>query len=229
MELVVDIETCGLELEELSESQQEFLIRYAEEEKDAEIRNEKLEDVRRYLSLYPFTAAIVCMAFMNIENERSFVICNSDEDEEVLIEDKNIKYKMATEKTMLENFWYYAGQAKRVITFNGRCFDFPFIALRSAMMQVKPTKKILGNRYDTKYHIDLLEQFTHFGLTRKFNLDFYCHAFNIESPKSRGITGMEIKEMYKAGKTREIGVYCADDVRATYELYKIWKEYIACS
>jgi predicted PolB exonuclease-like 3'-5' exonuclease len=98
--------------------------------------------------------------------------------------------------------------------------------IRSAMHKIKPSKNFIKNRYDSSSHIDLLEQFTFYGITKKFNLDFYCHAFGIESPKSKGITGMEVKELYKAGKVKEIAVYCGEDVRATYELYKIWEEFL---
>ncbi len=72
----------------------------------------------------------------------------------------------------------------------------------------------------------MLEQFTYYGLTKKFNLDFYCRAFGVESPKSQGISGMEVKNLYDAGKIKEIAVYCGKDVIATYELYKIWDEYL---
>jgi predicted PolB exonuclease-like 3'-5' exonuclease len=37
---------------------------------------------------------------------------------------------------------------------------------------------------------------------------------------------MEVKELYKAGKVKDIAVYCGEDIRATYELYKIWDEYL---
>ncbi|MBU1099788.1 MAG: ribonuclease H-like domain-containing protein [Bacteroidetes bacterium] len=226
MELIVDIETCGVELESLAESQQEYLLRAAEKECDETVKAEKMDDAKRYLSLYPFTAELVTIAFLNIDSGRTFVLCNSDKDENLLIEEKKIKYKMATEETMLKSFWHYVKQSKRIITFKGRTFDLPFLYMRSAMKKIKPTKNLLGNRFDTKSHLDLLEQFTYYGVTRKFNLDFYCHAFGIESPKGKGITGMEVKELFKAGKTKEIGVYCADDVRATFELYKIWEEYL---
>ncbi len=98
--------------------------------------------------------------------------------------------------------------------------------LRSAVLKIKPTVNFLGNRFNTSKHIDLLEQFTFYGLIRKFNLDFYCHAFGIESPKSKGVSGMEVKQLYEAGRIEEIAVYCGQDIRATYELYKIWNEYL---
>ncbi len=94
-------------------------------------------------------------------------------------------------------------------------------------------KHWLGYRYATEPHCDLAEQLTFYsvsgrdGAARRFNLDFYCKAFGIESPKSHGVTGMDVKDMMAAGRFREIAEYCLRDVRATVELYKIWKERLA--
>lgn len=226
MQLVIDIETCGCELEDLEESQQEYLLRYTGKAGSENHNPDQTDELRRYLSLYPFTAEIVSIGLLNINSGKILVMCNNEKNESILISERNIRYKLVTEKTMLESFWTYIKKAKRVITFKGRIFDFPFLMLRSAVLGIKPARNLVGRRYNNSFHIDLLEQFTFHGLIKKFNLDFYCKAFGIKSPKSKGITGMEIKELYKAGKTREIGVYCAEDVIATHELYKIWKTYI---
>ncbi len=37
------------------------------------------------------------------------------------------------------------------------------------------------------------------GAARKFNLDFYCKAFGIESPKAHGVTGMDVTTLMAAG------------------------------
>ncbi|OGU55873.1 MAG: 3'-5' exonuclease [Ignavibacteria bacterium RBG_13_36_8] len=227
MKLVIDIETVGVDLESLSESQQEYLLRYAEREADEETRSEKRDEVIRCLSLYPYTAAVVAIGMLNVETERSIVFYNSEADLDWVADEKLVKYKAMNEENMLRSFWDYMKKCRQVITFNGRNFDLPFLVLRSAMYKIKPSKNLIKNRYDISEHLDLLEQLTFFGLTKKFNLDFYCHAFGIESPKSKGITGMEVKELFHAGKIKEIAVYCADDIRATYELYKIWNEYLA--
>ncbi|MCX7798654.1 MAG: ribonuclease H-like domain-containing protein [Melioribacter sp.] len=229
MGLVFDIETIGYEFETLSESQQEFLLRYAEQEKDEVKKVEKIEDVKRYLSLYPFTAKIIAIGLLNTETENTVVLFESSESDEWVSDEKKTKYKPLPEVEMIKFFWDCVSKVDTVITFNGRNFDIPFIMLRSALLKIRPTKNLLKNRYDSTSHIDLLEQFTFYGITKKFNLDFYCHAFGIESPKSKGITGMEVKELYKAGRIKDIAIYCGDDVRATYELYKIWKEYLNLS
>jgi len=110
----------------------------------------------------------------------------------------------------------------------------PFIYLRSALLNVPISKKNwLGYRFATEPHCDLAEQFTFYnvsgreGAARRFNLDFYCKAFGIESPKSHGVTGMDVNTLMAEKKFREIAEYCLRDVRATVELYKIWKERLA--
>ena len=127
---------------------------------------------------------------------------------------------------MLKSFWKIVKITDQIVTFNGRNFDVPFLMMRSAMLKIKPTKNFIKKRYDNSSHIDLLEQFTFYGLTRKFNLDFYCNAFGIESPKTKEISGMEVKNLYEAGRLRDIAIYCSRDIYATYQLYKIWDEYL---
>ncbi|MFC2133476.1 ribonuclease H-like domain-containing protein [Bacteroidota bacterium] len=227
MKLVIDIETVGVDLNSLSESQQEYLLRYADQEKDETARKEKHDEVIRFLSLYPFTAKVVAIGMFNIDTERSIVFYEDEGYDDYIANEKLVKYKAAAENEMLKLFWRYVKKSDQIITFNGRQFDIPFLMLRSAMYKIRPSKNLIRNRYDLSDHVDLLEQFTFCGLTKKFNLDFYCRSFGIESPKSKGITGMEVKELSNAGKNREVAVYCADDIRATYELYKIWKEYLS--
>ncbi len=226
MNLVFDIETVGYEFNSLSESQQEYLLRYAEQEKDEKKREEKIEDAKRYLSLYPFTAKIIAIGMLNTDTENVMVLYEGKENEEFKFEEKKVAYKSMTEEEMILFFWDCVKKVDKIITFNGKSFDVPFIVLRSAVLRIKPSRNLIKSKYDSLNHIDLLEQFTFYGITRKFNLDFYCHAFGVESPKSKGITGMEVKELYKAGRTKDIAIYCGEDVRATYKLYQIWNEYL---
>ena len=226
MNLIFDIETVGVEFETLSDSQREFLLRYTESEKDPIKKEELIDETKRYISLYPYTAKIVAIGLLNTETEKSLVLYEGDKDEEWSVDEKTIKYKSLNEEEMLKYFWKYVSKAEKVISFNGRYFDLPFIMIRSALKKIKPTVNLMKYKYDSSHHIDLLEQLTFFGLTKKFNLDFYCYAFGIESPKSKGITGMEVKELYKAGRVKDIAIYCGEDVKATYELFKIWNRYL---
>jgi 3'-5' exonuclease len=227
MNLVFDIETVGCEFESLSETQQEYLLRFTEHESDSGKKEHLIDEAKRYLSLYPFTAKIISLGMMNTENEKIMVLYEGEENDEWVGEDTDVNYKPMDERQMIKYFWKYADKAERVISFNGRCFDIPFITVRSAFQKIRPSRSLMKNRFDSANHVDLLEQLTFYGITKKFNLDFYCHAFGIQSPKEKGITGMDVKELYKAGRIKEIAVYCGKDVKATYELFKIWNEYLS--
>jgi hypothetical protein len=224
--IIFDIETCAYPFESLSESQQEYLLRYSEKEAEVDKKSQKRDDAIRYLSLYPLTAKIIAIGIYHVEKEKTYVYYESSESEEWNAEEKNVCYKGLSEKEMIQSFWRIADFTDQVITFNGRNFDIPFLMMRSAILQVRPTKNLMGKRFDSHNHVDLLEQFTFYGITRKFNLDFYCHAFGVDSPKSKGISGMEVKTLYEAGRIKDIAVYCSEDVSATYKLYKIWDSYL---
>ncbi len=226
MKLVIDIETTAFPLESLSESQQEFIFRYADQEKDEDLRSDKREEAIRYLNLYPFTAKAIVIGMLNPDDGKSVILFEGNENDAWVCEEKNIQYKPMSESEMLNLFWKCAKKAEKIITFNGRNFDIPFLMHRSAVHKIKPTRNFIGNRYDKSSHIDLLDQFTFHGISKKFNLDFYCHAFEIESPKSKGVTGMDVNQLYGAGRIKEIAIYCAEDIRATAELYSIWNDYL---
>ena len=223
---IFDIETCAYPVESLSESQQEYLLRYSEKETEEDKKSQKRDDAIRYLSLYPLTAKTIAIAIYHVEKEKTFVYYESNVSEEWVNEEKNISYKGLSEKEMIQSFWRIVDFTDQVITFNGRNFDIPFLMMRSAMLEIRPTKNLMGKRFDSSNHIDLLEQFTFYGVTRKFNLDFYCHAFGVASPKAKGVSGMEVKNLYEAGRIKDIAVYCAEDVNATSKLYRIWNEYL---
>lgn len=224
-QIVFDIETCAYPFESLSESQREYLLRYAEKETDIEKRTLMIDDAVKYTALYPFTAKCIAIGILDVQKGITCIYYESAEYEEWTSEDKTILYKGMSETEILESFWRIAEQVNQFITFNGRNFDAPFLMLRSAILKKKISKNLMGYRYgDT--HIDLLEQFTFFGNTRKFNLDFYCNGFGIDSPKANDISGLEIKNLYESGRIREIAVYCSGDIRATYELFKIWEKFL---
>ena len=223
--IVFDIETCAYPFETLTESQREYLLRYADKESDPEKRQMMIDDAVRYTSLYPYTSRCIVIGIYDVEKEKSYVYYESDKEQDWKSEDRKVHYKGLPEKEMLESFWRVAKRVDQFISFNGRNFDIPFLMMRSAMLGVKVTRNLMGYRYGDE-HIDLLEHFTFYGATRKFNLDFYCQSFGIESPKSKDISGMEVKNLYEAGRITDIAVYCSKDIFATYQLYKIWDEYL---
>jgi 3'-5' exonuclease len=233
--LVFDIETSALPLENFDETQQEYLFRETEKLADEAAKTAKREEITRFMSLWPFTSQVVCIAMLNAETQRGQTLFVAEDFEENAGENAPVKFiPCADETELLAQFWEAAKNFNSVVTFNGRGFDVPFIYLRSALLNVPISKKNwLGYRFATEPHCDLAEQLTFYsvsgrdGAARRFNLDFYCKAFGIESPKSHGVTGSDVTTLMAEKKFREIAEYCLRDVRATVELYKIWKERLA--
>lgn len=232
--LVFDIETTSQPLENFDETQQEYLFRDAQKLPESEQANRRAE-LHRQFSLWPLTANVVCIAMLNADSCRGKVLFTAEDFEESAEEAGPVEFApCADEVELLTAFWDLARHYDSIVTFNGRGFDVPFIYLRSALLNVPITKKDwLGYRFQTEPHCDLAEQLTFYnvsgrdGAARKFNLDFYCKAFGIESPKSHGVTGMDVNHLMAEGKFREIAEYCLRDVHATVSLYRIWKERLA--
>jgi len=233
--IVFDIETSALPLDLFDEAQREYLFREAEKLAEGPERETKRSEIQRQFNLWPFTAQVVCIAMLNAESLRGQSLFLAEDFEEGESEAGPVEFvPCADEAELLTAFWDVAKHYDNVVTFNGRGFDVPFIYLRSALLNVPITKKNwLGYRFATEPHCDLAEQFTFYnvsgreGAARRFNLDFYCKAFGIESPKSHGVTGMDVNTLMAEKKFREIAEYCLRDVRATVELYRIWKERLA--
>jgi DNA polymerase elongation subunit (family B) len=231
--LVFDIETTALPLDYFDPVQQEYLFREAERLPDPAARDARREEIHRQFSLWPLTGQVVCIAMVNVDSYRGKVLHLAEDFEEDEAAPRGaVEFvPCAEEGEMLTEFWEAAQHYDSIITFNGRGFDVPFMYLRSAILNVVVSRKDwLGYRFQTEPHCDLLEQLTFYnvsgrdGAARRFNLDFYCKAFGIESPKSHGITGMDVPRMMAEGRGREIAEYCLRDVKATLELYRIWHE-----
>ncbi len=230
--LVFDIETSALPVEHFDEVQQEYLFRECEKIEDPAAREARHLEIARQFSLWPFTAQVVCIAMLNADTSRGQVLFTAEDYEDRGEEAGPVEFvPCMDEAEMLTAFWDVARHYETIVTFNGRSFDVPFMYLRSALLNVPISRKDwLGYRYQTDPHCDLAEQFTFYGVSgregaaRRFNLDFYCKAFGIESPKAMGVTGMDVGNLMQEGRYREIAEYCLRDVKATVLLYQIWRD-----
>jgi 3'-5' exonuclease len=233
--LVFDIETAALPVESFDEAQREYLFREANKQPEEAAREAKRAESQQMMSLWPFTSQVVCVAMLNAESCKGQVLFTADDFEEDAAEGGPVEFVPCVDEIeMLTAFWDVARHYEQVVTFNGRGFDVPFLYLRSAQLNVPISRKDwLGYRFATEPHCDLAEQLTFYGVSgrdgaaRRFNLDFYCKAFGIESPKSHGVTGREVGQLLAEGRYREIAEYCLRDVQATVLLHRVWKERLA--
>jgi DNA polymerase elongation subunit (family B) len=229
--LIFDIETTALPVDSFDHAQQEYLFREANRIPDESERAIRRAELERMLNLWPLTARIVCIAMLNADSERGQVLFTAEDYEDDGAEPGPVEFvSCMDEAELLTAFWDVARHYDTVVTFNGRGFDVPFLYLRSALLKVPISRKDwLGYRFTAEPHCDLADQLTFYsgtrdGAGRRFNLDFYCKAFGIESPKGHGVTGMDVNELVNQKRYREIAEYCLRDVRATVQLYRIWKD-----
>jgi DNA polymerase elongation subunit (family B) len=229
--LVFDIESSALPLDRFDEAQQEYLFRECSKISEEPARHARRAEIEKQCSLWPFTAQVICIAMLNADTARGQVLFTAEDHEETADAGPVEFVPCMDEIELLTAFWDVARHYECIATFNGRGFDVPFIYLRSAVLNVPITRKDwLGYRFQTEPHCDLAEQFTFYGVSgrdgaaRRFNLDFYCKAFGIDSPKSYGVTGSDMNALIEQKRFRDIAEYCLRDVKATVLLYQIWKE-----
>ncbi len=233
MSLVFDIETIGANFDDFDEPTQNSLTRWIKREagEDEGKYNVMLKDLKEGLGFSPLTGEIVAIGVYDTLVQKGVVYFQSPNKETQEYRDGNFTFKPRLESEMLKEFWQGAKNYNEFISFNGRSFDAPFLLVRSAVNKIKPSVNLMSNRYLNNQfkvkHIDLLDQLAFYGaVRRKGNLHLYCQAFNIKSPKSFGITGDDVGQLFKDREYKKIAEYNSWDLIATTELYEVWRNYI---
>ncbi len=114
-------------------------------------------------------------------------------------------------------------ERRTLVTFNGRGFDLPVLALTAMKHRKFDTSNLSSiwraNRYGGA-HCDLADQFGQFGSARGASLATLCAALDI--PVKTSVHGDEVGKLYDSGEIETIKRYCEEDVLATYLLFLNW-------
>ncbi len=231
--LIFDIETVGEEFDAVDKTTQDALTRWIKKEAESpEDYAAALKELKDGLGFSPLTGQIVAIGVFDCEKDKGAVYFQAPGMQIPDSEEDGIKFKQMTEKEMIEHFWKGAKTYQELVSFNGRGFDVPFLMIRSAINNIRPSYDLMANRYLNRNwsglrHIDLFDQLSFYGATRrKGSLHLYSRAFGIKSPKGDGITGDDVGPMFRQGKFKEIAQYNVGDLRATKELYDYWNKYL---
>jgi len=112
---------------------------------------------------------------------------------------------------------------RTLITFNGRGFDLPVMALTAMKHRKFDTSNLSSlwraNRYGGA-HCDLADQFSQYGSARGASLATLCAALDI--PAKTTVHGDEVGKLFDSGEIETIKQYCEEDVLATYLLFLNW-------
>ncbi len=218
--IVFDIEVAGFPWDEVDEITRGYLL---EREKDPARR----EAVPERTALVPGLGKVITIGLWMVELERGLVLLEGDGSDDQAGEQTwekvpHSKIFRGDEASLLRKFWEIVGfkPSPRLVTFNGRGYDGPVMMIRSAQLDVEPSRNLVPYRYDIGDHTDLADVLCFQGATRDhYSLDYWCRRFDIESPKG-SIDGSQVGRAYREGRIEDIGEYCLRDVRATSHLYQ---------
>ena len=126
------------------------------------------------------------------------------------------------ERKLLDEFSGFVERNRpALVTYNGRAFDLPVIALRSLRHGVAmPWYYQEGGpryRYSVDDHIDLCDWLADRGATRSGSLDALAKLIGL--PGKLGMDGSRVEEMYRGGHLDHIQRYCLADVAQTALLF----------
>lgn len=231
--LVFDIEMVGENFDDFDEATKKDLTKkLPDPEIEPERYEQALKELKRNLVFSPLTGKIIAIGLYDIESEQGAVYYDTEGKDTEELEEEGVKYVSMTEAEMLTKFWALAETTDEFISFFGRRADVPYMMIRSAILGIRPTRDLVGNRYNSSgvrsvQHIDLFDQLTFFGgAMYKGSLHRWCRAFGITSPKVAGIDGSQVDPAYREGRYLEIAKYNAQDLFATGKLYQHWDQYL---
>ena len=126
------------------------------------------------------------------------------------------------ERRLLEDFSRFVGRARPVlVTYNGRSFDLPVIALRALCHGVSLAwyyrESSTRYRYSEQGHLDLCDWLADHGATRSGSLDAIARLIGL--PGKIGVDGSQVEGLYAAGRLDSIQRYCLADVAQTALLF----------
>ena len=229
--LTFDVETIGKPWDDFDEASQKIFKQWAQRNSKTEEDFDKaMEEVKDGLPFSPFMGEIVAIASLD-QAGKGGVYFQAPKEKIEDWEEENIKYRVGTEKDILERFWELSRHYNNFVTFGGRGFDVPYLMIRSAVNGIRPARNLLENRYlqyqrDAK-HYDLVDMFNFYGAMwgKSPKLHFVAQAFGIETPKN-GMDGKEVPRAFEDKRYKEIARYCMADVVATKEVFEKWKMYL---
>jgi predicted PolB exonuclease-like 3'-5' exonuclease len=127
-----------------------------------------------------------------------------------------------SEREMLRDFAKFMEERRpTLVTFNGRGFDMPVIAMRCLRHGV-PFRHYYGNR-DVRYrfspegHLDLMDYAADHGAAKPSKLDILAKLCGM--PGKVGVDGKDVGPLVHAGRIKEVRDYCLCDVIQTSAVF----------
>lgn len=218
MALVFDAECVGEDPEKLDAEVREYLV-----------KGKKGEEALNELALSPFTGEVVSIACWDTEYEAGVVfLAKPLPKTDFPAVDRITFVGCANEKEVLQRFWKVSREQEDWVSFNGRTFDVPYMAARSAVHGLEvDTRLVRSNRYSGT-HYDLRDIIECQGAYRgHFNFWLLCRLLGVQNPKGR-MSGADVPKAWTEGRFLDVALYnlddtlslrdCAEKMKTTYAL-----------
>jgi len=218
--IAFDIEVAGLEWEEVDKETRGYLQLRAAEAEEAGRPWHPPEELKERTGLILGLGKIVAIGLWKVNEENGAILLEGSGGWGSFERLPSSKAFRGSEADLLREFWKVAKTSDRLVSYNGRGYDGPWLSVRSTMLGIEPSQMLVGYRYSVQSHCDLQDVFTFQGGYREaYTLEYWCRRFGIESPKGK-LDGSQVARAYRDGRIEDIGEYCLRDTRATAELYR---------
>jgi predicted PolB exonuclease-like 3'-5' exonuclease len=126
------------------------------------------------------------------------------------------------EAGMMADFADFMNQRKpHIVTWNGRGFDLPVLALRGLRFGLNFNWYYRGEGYRYRFseegHLDLADVISDHGAARMTSLDGAARLIGL--PGKDGVDGSQVEGLFHAGQIDSLRNYCLSDVAQTAFLF----------
>lgn len=126
------------------------------------------------------------------------------------------------EAGMIADFGDFMNKWKpHLVTWNGRGFDLPVLALRALRFGVSFSWYYRGAGYRYRYseegHLDLCDVLSDHGAAKMTSLDGAARVIGL--PGKDGVDGSQVEGLFHAGQLESLRHYCLSDVAQTAFLF----------
>lgn len=174
-----------------------------------EIENQKasatlaFEEWKRDCSTNPLKAKIVAFGW---------AIGNSEIESMTAINDNE-------ERAICEKFWSLVGSGRRRAGYNITGFDDALVGVRSILLGVDPTIRLIRKKYGNHQALDLMNLL--FPNSSAQKLKDVCLCLKIPVPAGLEMDGSKVFDLFHEGKIAEVAAYVRSDVSIEREL--MWR------
>lgn len=176
----------------------------------------KRAEFRGMMGANPLTAMACCGGWYASDDDCGYIMLENNSE---------VFTPSDLEKEFLRKYWQKLSEYDILIGFNCFSFDSRILLLRSAVHNIEIPFRFDRKKYSSSgNHIDLRGVLTDWGTFEAGKLGFFLSMFGLGG-KTEGMDGSMVQDYWNEGLHDEIGEYCLQDCKATFQLFQKTKQY----